>query len=156
MQLYVPEGLPCGAGESVELGSDESDTSSYEVEECFEYKRGVVLKLRGISNPDAASALLGQWLFVESSDVSVDSEDTFDLDEVTGFKVMDEARGEIGEVTGFREGRAYWVFLVKGDSGIFEVPAVKGLGVIVDESERVVTTRLPLNYPGLDDMNDAN
>lgn len=140
----------------MELGSNESDTRSYEVEKCFEHKKGVVLKLEGVTNPAEASALQGKWLYVESGSLGMESGDTFDLDEVVGFKVVDEERGVIGEIEGVREGRAYWVFLIRGDEGRFEVPAVKGLGVIVNESEKVVATRLPVSYPGLDDKNDEN
>ncbi len=156
LEPYGPGEIPLRAGETVGVGKESALFSRYEVKECFEYVKGVVLKLEGVENPQAAGKLKGLELFMSEGRVPESSPDIFDTEGVRGFQVMDVKRGRIGAVEGVRQGRAYWVFLVDTPAGVVEVPAVKGLGVRVDTENEVVETDLPDGYPVVDGEMNAD
>lgn len=145
-----------GAGDVISLGMSEEATRSFEVEECFTYDKGTVLKLKGIDIPEDAGRYKGAEIFLPEDRVPEDGPDVFDTREVIGYRVLDRARGSIGTVCGVSQGPAYWIFHVDFEGGEAEIPAVKGLGVELDKAGRTLKTDLPEAYPGLPGESDAD
>ncbi len=137
------------AGDEVMVGAPGA-YRALRVEECFEYAKGTVLKLEGIERMEAAQELSGLEVAVDAPGLAQDGPYLFDTSEVVGFTLRDASRGALGEVIEVRQGPAYWVFVVRGRAGEFEVPAVKGLGVSVDREGREVLADLPVGYPDVD------
>lgn len=137
------------AGDEVRVGPPESGRS-LRVEECFEYAKGVVLKLEGVDRMEAAQELSGLEVAAEAPGLPEEGPFLFDTSEVVGFALRDVSRGLLGRVTEVREGPAYWIFVVEGRKGDFQVPAVKGLGVSVDRERGEVLADLPPGYPDVD------
>ncbi len=111
------------AGQDVWLAGAEGAAKAA-VENFFEYAKGCVLKLRGVDSLETAQPLCGRELLLPRDRVPDQGPDSFDVEEVTGFRVLDRERGEIGRVAGVQEGPAYWVFVVKGHGSEVEIPAV--------------------------------
>jgi 16S rRNA processing protein RimM len=128
----------------------------FAVENFFEYAKGAVLKLGGVNNKEDAQILSGLELLLPQDQVPEDGPDDFDTAEVTGFVVRDRARGVLGAVAGGYDGPAYWTFTVKAGDGVVEIPAVKGLGVLVDKTLKEILVDLPEGYPGLDEVSDED
>ena len=139
------------AGSSVWAGSRE-----YAVEEFFEYAKGAVLKLGGVNSVEEANVLSGQELLLPQDQVPEDGPDEFGTDEVAGFTVRDRERGVLGSVVGGYDMPAYWTFIVRVGEGQVEIPAVKGLGVLVDKALKEILVDLPEGYPGLDEVSDED
>lgn len=144
------------AGEVLQLGLSGDRTESFQVETCFAYEKGTVLKLEGVDTPDEAGRLKGAEVFLPEDQVPEDGPDVFDTRDVLGYAVVDRRRGRIGTVDGVSQGPAYWTFHVRLDKGQADVPAVKGLGVELDKEGRTIRTDLPEGYPGLPGEDDAD
>jgi 16S rRNA processing protein RimM len=146
------EGFPTfDAGSTLWVGSRECT-----VEDFFEYAKGAVLKLAGVNSVDDAQVLSGLELLMAQDQVPEDGPDEFDTAEVTGFVVRDRGRGVLGTVTGGYDGPAYWTFTLKVGGDVVEIPAVKGLGVLVDKTLKEILVDLPEGYPGLDEVSDED
>jgi 16S rRNA processing protein RimM len=120
----------------------------------FEYAKGCVLKLEGVRTPEEALQLAGLELALPGDQVPEEGPGEFDTLDVVGWRVVDRARGEIGTVERVREGAAYWTFEAAGPRGVFEVPAVAGLGVELSKEAKVLRVDLPPGYPDVDEDED--
>ena len=127
-----------------------------QVEGFFEYAKGCVLKLKGIDRVESARPLCGKELLMRRESLPEQGPDEFDAEEVIGFRVLDRRRGEIGRVAAVQEGPAYWLFVVRSGDTEVEIPAVKGLGVVLDEADAAISVDLPDGYPGLTGAGDAD
>lgn len=143
------------AGRQVWL-SRAGEVVSAQVEGFFEYAKGCVLKLEGIDRVESARPLCGEELLIPRESVPEQGPDEFDAEEVIGFRVLDRRRGEIGRVAAVQEGPAYWLFVVRSGDREVEIPAVKGLGVVLDRADAAISVDLPDGYPGLTGAGDAD
>ena len=141
---------PFAEGATVWLHSGKGDVPMV-VERFFEHKGRGVLKLDGLNRFEDAQAVTGAVLLLPPQEVDEEPEGVFDPEDLPGRTVLDATRGRAGTVTGARKGPAYWYIEAEGPRGVFEFPAVAGLGVEVPRGERVVRTDLPGSWPGLDE-----
>ncbi|MEW6758719.1 MAG: ribosome maturation factor RimM [Acidobacteriota bacterium] len=144
------------AGDLVWTGASAEGARTWALREFFTYAKGSVLALDGVTSPEEAEALHGLEVFLPEEAVAPDDPEAFFTDEVLGLPVTDARRGRIGTVVGMDEGKAYWMIRARGDAGEFEIPAVKGLGVVVDREAGAVRVDLPDGYPGLEEGSDAD
>ncbi len=156
LELYMDDLRLFEAGEVVRLGVSEGAAEAFEVEECFSYAKGTVLKLKGVDLPEDARRHMGAEIFLPEDRVPQDGPDVFDTREVIGYAVQDRTRGRIGSVTSVSQGPAYWIFHVEFDGGNVDIPAVKGLGVELNKTARIMNADLPDGYPGLPGDDDAD
>ncbi len=156
LERYMDDFRLFEAGEVLQLGTSGDRTESFEVETCFAYDKGTVLKLKGVDDPDEAARHKGAEVFLPEDKVPEEGPDVFDTREVLGYAVVDRSRGRIGVVAGVSQGPAYWTFHLRLDEGEADVPAVKGLGVELDKAGRTIRTDLPEGYPGLPGEDDAD
>jgi ribosomal 30S subunit maturation factor RimM len=138
------------------MGPTADEARIWTFKEFFSYAKGAVLAVDGVATPEEAERVRDWEVFLPEEAVGPDAPDAFFTDEVLGFPVTDSRRGRIGTVIGVDEGRAYWMIRAKGETGEFEIPAVKGLGVVVDLKDRSVRVDLPDGYPGLEEGSDAD
>ncbi len=143
-------------GDLVWTGASAEGARTWSLREFFTYAKGSVLALDGVTSPEEVEGLQGLEVFLPEEAVAPDDPDAFFTDEVIGLTVMDARRGRIGAVVGVEEGKAYWMIRARGQSGEVEIPAVKGLGVLVDRKAGAVRVNLPDGYPGLEEENDAD
>jgi len=133
-----------------------SGAEAFTVGEFFEYAKGEVLALVGVDGLERAEGLCGRELCLPAEAVPPDAEETFDAEAIVGFEVVDRRRGIIGSVAAAVEGPAYWSFLLETPAGEVEIPAVKGLGVLLEKDLRRVRVDLPGGYPGLPGEDDED
>lgn len=142
--------FPFALGARVRVGTGAA-ARTMAVAHFFLHKGMGVLKLDGLCTFEEASAAAGASLSLPAAEVGREPEGFFDAEAVEGFAVEDATRGRAGTVLGVRSGPAYWILDAEGPLGSFEFPAVAGLGVEVQEGERIVRCDLPKPWPGLDE-----
>ncbi|MEJ2367997.1 MAG: hypothetical protein P8Z49_06535 [Acidobacteriota bacterium] len=143
------EALEPGGG--IWVSSSEGSPESHEIVSFFRYDKGAVLKLSGVDTVELASLLSGREVLLDESEVPPEPPGTFDAEGIRGFAVVDTRRGRIGEARGARDIGPYWILDAVSGNRSFEIPAVKGLGVEVNQEESVIRVSLPDAYPGVDD-----
>lgn len=87
------------------------------VESARLHKGGVLLKLAGCDDRDAAERLRGAWLQIPETEALPLEDDEYYLYELQGLQVIDEAGERLGELVDVIETKANNVFVVHDDAG---------------------------------------
>jgi 16S rRNA processing protein RimM len=115
------------------------------IESVRETPKGFVLRLAGVCDPDTAQSLIGTTLSVSEADLP-EGWDAEEPDEV-GFTVIDEERGELGEIVEIIVTGANDVWVVRGGPlGEVLIPVIEDCVVEIDAETRIARVRL---LPGL-------
>jgi 16S rRNA processing protein RimM len=107
--------------------------------------KGPLVTLEGVESISAADLLRGADMLAREGDVPEVEED---VDDVIGVKVVDEKRGDLGEVTELIVTGANDVWVVDGPFGEVLIPVIDDVILGYDEDADVVRVRL---LPGLID-----
>jgi 16S rRNA processing protein RimM len=99
------------------LPGDDSKPRAVKIESARIHKRRPVLKLEGISDIGAASALAGRELRVPEGELEALPEGSFYQFQVRGLAVKDRVRGEIGIVENVMETGGTDLLVVRGKDG---------------------------------------
>ena len=132
--------------ERVLLG-DESYQDVYVIESARIQKNAVILGFRGISDSQAAEALIGKTLFITEDELYELPEDHFYVFDLIGLLVIDEKFGELGTIKDVVQG-AQDLYVITPSAGSpaseeFYIPAVKALVKEVDLENRKMLVDLP-------------
>jgi 16S rRNA processing protein RimM len=106
--------------------------------------KGPLFTLSGVGRIDDADLLRGCTLLVRAADVP-DFEPEWDP---TGMRVVDEERGELGEIVDVIVTGANDVWVVEGELGQVLIPAIESVVIDTDDETGIVRVRL---LPGLVD-----
>lgn len=96
----------------------------YFIEEMTEFNKGFLVKLEGVNDVNAASALKNKEVLVDEKYII--KEDEF---EFAGFVLIDKIKGEVGEIKGIEGGDANPLLIVE----------VKGKEVLLPFTEELIT-----------------
>jgi 16S rRNA processing protein RimM len=108
--------------------------------------KGPLVKLDGVDGPDAAAALRGCTMLAAASDVPEDITPE-EEDDLTGVRVFDEQRGDLGVIDEVLVTGANDVWIVRGGPfGEVLIPVIEQCIVGVDLESMTATVRL---LPGL-------
>jgi 16S rRNA processing protein RimM len=108
--------------------------------------KGPLVKLDGIDGPDAAAALRGTTMLASATDVPADITPEPEED-LTGVRVFDEQRGDLGVIDEVLITGANDVWIVRGGPfGEVLIPVIEQCVVDVDLDAMTATVRL---LPGL-------
>ena len=106
-------------------------------------KWGFALRLDEVKDRNDAEAWVGRKVYVpESFLVSEEGEEIY-LREVLGFRVMDETRGDVGEVVGFSGSAWQDLLVIKNQDGEFEVPFVEPILIETKKDEKILVMDIP-------------
>jgi 16S rRNA processing protein RimM len=107
-----------------------------------------LIRLRGITTPEAARALQGRVVRIAGADARTPTPGEFFLYQIIGLKVADEAGAELGTVTDLLETGANDVFVVSpagGDPDLL-LPNVPDVVLEIVPAEGRMVVRPPLYY----------
>jgi len=96
----------------------------YFIEEMTEFNKGFLIKLEGVNDVNAASALKNKEVLADEKYII--KEDEF---EFVGFVLIDKIKGEVGEIKGIEGGDANPLLIVE----------VKGKEVLLPFTEELIT-----------------
>lgn len=107
------------------------------------HKNGLIAKTEDLTDRNAAEALIG-WLFEIPQDLLVSAPgEAIYLREISGFKVITKALGEVGEIVGFGSNTAQDLLLVRTKTGDFEIPFVEAFVEKIDYPAKMIFLDLP-------------
>jgi len=128
-----------------------ADLSAHKVSFKRPHKEGLVLRFSESKDRNYAETLRKSGVYIPADWLeTADDDDEFFLGEVEGFKLLDEAGTELGEITGFSSNGVQDILniaLPDGREGL--VPFVEAFIVAIDFDAETVTMDLP---PGLLDQ----
>lgn len=134
----------------------DSGRASYDVERARSYRDRLVLKLRGVDDAQAASALRGQWVFAPPGEIPELPERQYYVARLVGLEVIDEARGRLGRVVDVASAGGADLLVIEDErKREILVPFVRDIVREVREHEGSVRVRIPeglveLNWGGED------
>ena len=119
------------------------------------HPRGVLLKLKGVDNPESAELLVGMEVGVERSALPELDPGEFLWADLIGLWVVTGSGRRVGRVAALFQTGANDVLVVRGDAGEVLIPAVEAAVARVDlESGEIVLTEmeglLPEEWEGTD------
>lgn len=107
-------------------------------------KWGFALRLQGVNDRNASEALVGSQVYIPESFVTTEGVDDIYLREVLGFRVIDQKRGDVGEVIGFAGNWMQDLLVVRGEAGEFEVPFVEPILCETDKDNKRLIMDIPM------------
>ncbi|WP_457574766.1 ribosome maturation factor RimM [Desulfolithobacter sp.] len=149
IKVYPYSGDPAGLGEyeRIWLSGDSGEKTCYRVVRSRIQGRLALLTLGDCTSRDQAESLAGQELWVRRSEMPEVDEDEFYLQDLEGFRVVEDGR-EIGRITGILETGAHDILVVRDGAREYLIPVQSGFIVSIGDDE--VEVDLP---PGLLDIN---
>jgi 16S rRNA processing protein RimM len=107
------------------------------------HAKGMLVRFKGIENPEDAGQLRNQWVYVRATDVPALPEGRIYQHELFGFKVVDENESVLGELVEIIETGANDVYVVKDNSGKeILLPAIPSVILELDTDRRLMRVHL--------------
>jgi 16S rRNA processing protein RimM len=135
-------------GISVKLKtSGAGDENWYEILESSNYKKGVLLALKGVEDISIAEQLKGKEVLIKRENLPETQENDYFWQDLIGLEVFDVKRGSIGKIDNIFQTGANDVFVVKSDKkdGKEEVlvPVIESVIKTVNIKEGTMEIELP-------------
>jgi len=115
----------------------------YLVEEILQENDRFVLKLEEVDNSDTANALKGSKLYLPLSALPKLEEDEYFLHELVGFSIIDNEKGEIGEVDNVIDMNNNLLLSTVFEGKEILIPVNDAVVYKVDKTKKLVYTNLP-------------
>ena len=123
----------------------------YQVEGARYHKNMVLLKLKGIENPEDAEKLRNSYLEIDREDAIPLEEGTYFIADLIGLKAVSEDGTELGKITDVLQTGANDVYVVQQEDGQeVLIPAIRDCVLNVDLEAGIMTLHL---LDGLLDIN---
>ncbi len=111
------------------------------------HQQGLILKLSGVDDPEAAGRLRAREVYVSSSDRPALPAGVYYHHEIIGFDVVDESDRRVGTLKEILQTGANDVYVViRSDGGEALLPVIPGVVLGIERAERRIHVRL---MPGL-------
>ena len=107
------------------------------------HKNGLIAKTEEIRDRNEAESLIGWYFEVPSELLVSEVGESIYLREIQGFRVITQAKGEVGTIAGFGTNGAQDLLLVKTAWGEFEIPFVEAYVQKIDYPASTVYMDLP-------------
>jgi len=102
------------------------------------FKERVLIKLKGVENPEEAKGLVGSFLEIEKEDLIKLPEGRFFIFDIIGLKVVTTENKEVGTVKEVISLPANDVYVVQGDQKEYDIPAIKEVVKKIDLERKVM------------------
>ena len=107
-------------------------------------KPGFVLSLKGINDRNLSEALIGQKVYIPEEFLVSEEGETMYLREVLHFRVIDQTRGDVGEIVSFMDtGFQDLLVIQNSKQEEFEVPFIEPLLVEIKMESKEVIMDIP-------------
>ncbi len=113
------------------------------IQGASDWKKGVLLRLKGVFDRNGAEALQGFLVLMDKADLPELEEDTWYWQDLLGLKVIDRDRGELGKVEDIFPTGANDVLVVKNGKEEVLIPMHKEFVTHVDLEAGEMQTDLP-------------
>lgn len=126
------------------LLSKDEKTSGFEVEQVRldlktkKFKERVLLKLKGVENPEEAKKLVGSFLEIEQDDLIKLPEGRYFIFDIIGLKVVTTEKKEVGTVKEVISLPANDIYVVQGDLKEYDIPAIKQVVKKIDLEKKIM------------------
>ncbi len=115
---------------------------SMKVIRCQRHGQRILLQLDGIHTPEQAQALLGNKLWIEREDISID-EDEYLWNDLIGMQVCNADDGSIlGVVSDIQEFGAQDTLIISSEQGEWMIPFIEEVIMAVDDEEHIIQIHL--------------
>ena len=101
-------------------------------------KERVLIKLKGVENPEEAKKLVGSFLEIEKEDLSKLPEGRYFVFDIIGLKVITTEEKEVGTVKEVLSLPANDVYVVQGDQKEYDIPAIKEVVKKIDLERKIM------------------
>jgi 16S rRNA processing protein RimM len=101
-------------------------------------KERVLIKLKGVENPEEAKRLVGSFLEIEKDDLIKLPEGRYFIFDIIGLKVITTEDKEVGTVKEVISLPANDVYVVQGDQKEYDIPAIKEVVKKIDLERKVM------------------
>lgn len=132
------------------LTQEGAKQEEFEVERASAHKDGLITKLKGVLDRNAAEALRGAIVEIPSEYLTAEPGERLFLGELVDCVVIDNTLGEVGPVVGLGSNGPQDLLVVSYRGKKFEVPLVDAFLVHVDLEKKQILMDLP---PGLIEEN---
>ena len=127
--------------------SEKDDGTWYEILKSSNYKKGILLSLKGVGDINLAESFKGNEILVKKEDLPEPEENTYYWQDLIGLEVLDKKRGLIGKIDNIIQTGANDVFVVKPDKNSDKnevlVPAIESVIKVVNINEGTMEIELP-------------
>lgn len=131
-------------------GARAEELKGFEIVQLKPHKEGLIARLKGIDNRNASEAAEKSQVYIPEAYLEAEPGDTIFLNQILGFKVVDQTTGEAGEIIGFSSNGPQDLLRIKRPTGAEAlIPLVDEFLVEIDFDNKQVTMDLP---PGLIDL----
>lgn len=104
---------------------------------------GFAVRLDNVKDRNRAEELKGLKVYVPEDFLVSEEGEAIYLREVLGFRVIDQTRGDVGEVVGFAGNAMQDLLVIESEKGQFEVPFVEPLLVETDRDNKKLIMDIP-------------
>ena len=124
---------------------NKTENKIYEIEEVKYHKNMVLIKFRGIENPEDANLLRDSYLLVDRADEEPLEEGTYYIVDMIGLEVFDEDNKLLGKLEDIFNTGSNDIYAVKDEQGKqILLPAIKDVIKKVDmENKKVIVHLIP-------------
>ena len=116
---------------------------SHTIQSVSPWKKGVLLKLKDITDRNGAEDLVGRLILMDKTELPELEEDTWYWQDLLGLRVVDEERGDLGSVEDIFPTGANDVLVVKQGKNETLIPMHREFIMDVNLDKGVIETRLP-------------
>ena len=115
------------------------------IESCrYKTDNVTLVKLENVDSDEAAKVFMNQEVHISTTLMnSASSTDGITFDNFIGYKVIDEAKGYLGDITDVDESTQNILFSINYNGGELLLPAVEDFIINVDHKEKSLTTNIP-------------
>lgn len=144
---------PLPAGTVVGIGYARDFTKEYVIEAFSADEHRTTMKVRGVSTPEQAEALIDQAVYTSAEAIGVADTDRYSIAEIESCTVVLEGGEHLGTVTDVWLLPANDVWVVTTANGTIPLPVIDEVILNVDIPNRQITVRL---LPGLESVDTAS
>jgi 16S rRNA processing protein RimM len=121
-----------------------TELRAWDVQMCRPHKEGLIVRLAGVPDRNAAEELRKQSIYIEESLLVAEPNDGFYLKQILGFTVVESSGAVVGEIVGFGSNGPQDLLRVRRDGSTEAlIPLVEAFLRDIDFDKRVVTMDLP-------------
>jgi 16S rRNA processing protein RimM len=126
----------------VYIGRTEENAVEARVEAVDVGRRGVRMKLIGVDDRNAATPLVGRYVFVDEKNLRRVPKGTYLVHQLVGMTVVDEEGRNVGLMKTVLKFPAQDVYVIEADGKEILIPAVKEFIGTIDVEKRTMRVRL--------------
>jgi len=132
-----------GPGKTVLLKSKKDEESAYTITRAWMHKKGVLLKLEGVDDRNAAENLVGRIILIDREQLPEPQEDTWYWEDLIGLDVMDNENNFVGTIEQIFPTTAHDILVVKRKGKETLIPMHEQFVKSVDLDTQVMRVVLP-------------